>query len=76
MNCLRKATFHNAKTRRELIKKIWEVDPLNFPRCGIKEILGQVLSENIPMMRVCNALGFTSKRDLDDPGVVIVSLKL
>lgn len=43
---------------------------------GIREILGQVLSDNIPMLRVCKALGFTSKRDRDDPGVVIVSLKL
>jgi acetyltransferase len=43
---------------------------------GIREIIGQVLGENIPMLRVCNALGFTSKRDRDDPGVVIVSLKL
>jgi len=23
-----------SKTRRELIKKIWEVDPLGCPRCG------------------------------------------
>lgn len=43
---------------------------------GIKEIFGQVLSENIPMLKVCNTLGFTQKRDPDDPGVIIVSLKL
>jgi acetyltransferase len=43
---------------------------------GIKEIFGQVLCENIPMLKVCRALGFTTKRDMDDPGVIIVSLKL
>lgn len=43
---------------------------------GIREISGQVLSDNIPMLRVCERLGFTSRRDRDDPGVVIVTLKL
>jgi len=43
---------------------------------GIREIFGSVLSENIAMLKVCKALGFTSRPDLDDPGVVIVSLKL
>ncbi|MHC1744556.1 MAG: GNAT family N-acetyltransferase [Syntrophobacteraceae bacterium] len=43
---------------------------------GIREISGQVLSDNIPMLRVCEKLGFTSKRDREDPGVVIVTLKL
>jgi acetyltransferase len=43
---------------------------------GIKEIQGQVLYENIPMLKVCSALGFTSRRDMHDPGVVVVSLKL
>jgi acetyltransferase len=43
---------------------------------GIREIQGQVLYENAAMLKVCNALGFTSRRDMDDPGVVVVSLKL
>lgn len=43
---------------------------------GIREIFGQVLCENIPMLKVCRALGFSTKRDMDDPGVIIVSLKL
>jgi acetyltransferase len=43
---------------------------------GIKEIFGQVLGENIPMLKVCAALGFTSKRNPEEPGVVIVSLRL
>ncbi len=43
---------------------------------GIREISGQVLSDNIPMLRVCAKLGFTSRRDRDDPGVVIVTLRL
>jgi acetyltransferase len=43
---------------------------------GIKEIFGQVLGANIPMLKVCHALGFTSRRDADDPGVIIVSLRL
>ncbi len=43
---------------------------------GTREILGQVLCENIPMLKVCTGLGFTTRRDVDDPGVIIVSLKL
>jgi acetyltransferase len=43
---------------------------------GIKEIFGQVLGENIPMLKVCAALGFTSKRSPEEPSVVIVSLRL
>ncbi len=43
---------------------------------GIREISGQVLCENIPMLKVCKSLGFTTRRDMDDPGVITVSLKL
>ena len=43
---------------------------------GIRQIVGQVLCENIPMLKVCGALGFSTRRDLDDPGVIAVSLKL
>ncbi|MGO9531402.1 MAG: GNAT family N-acetyltransferase [Syntrophobacteraceae bacterium] len=43
---------------------------------GIKEIFGQVLRENIAMLKVCNALGFTSRFDPDEPGIITVSLKL
>jgi acetyltransferase len=43
---------------------------------GIREISGQVLCENIPMLKVCKAMGFTTRRDVDDPGVIVVSLKL
>jgi acetyltransferase len=45
-------------------------------KCGIREIFGQVLAENVPMLRVCRALGFESRQSPDDPGTVIVSLKL
>jgi acetyltransferase len=43
---------------------------------GIRQIVGQVLCENIPMLKVCGALGFSTRRDVDDPGVIAVSLKL
>lgn len=43
---------------------------------GLKEIFGQVLSENRAMLRVCEVLGFKVKHDLDEPGVVMVSLAL
>jgi len=43
---------------------------------GIREIFGDVLSENTPMLKLCKALGFTVKRTLDDPGAVVVYLEL
>jgi acetyltransferase len=42
----------------------------------IGEIYGQVLRENAPMLRVCSKLGFKMHHDPEDPGTVIVSLKL
>ncbi len=43
---------------------------------GMKEIFGNVLNENRPMLRLAEALGFTSRLDHESPGSVIVSLKL
>jgi acetyltransferase len=43
---------------------------------GIGEIFGEVLSENEPMLRLCQALGFKLERDPDDPGIRHVTLKL
>ncbi len=43
---------------------------------GIKEIYGEVLSGNTPMLKLCKALGFSTKRMLDDPGIVIATLTL
>jgi acetyltransferase len=43
---------------------------------GLREIYGEVLSENTPMLRLCRALGFSTKRMPDDPGVVLASLTL
>ena len=43
---------------------------------GIREIYGEVLSDNTPMLKLCKALGFGLKRELDDPGVVIATLEL
>lgn len=43
---------------------------------GIREIYGEVLSENRPMLRLCRALGFSTQRMLDDPGVILASLVL
>jgi len=43
---------------------------------GIGEIYGEVLAENRPMLRICDAFGFKKGRDPEDPGVMIVSLAL
>ena len=43
---------------------------------GIRELYGEVLQDNRPMMRLCKALGFSSRRDPDEPGVLTVTLKL
>jgi acetyltransferase len=43
---------------------------------GTVEIYGEVLSENRPMLKLCQVFGFTAKRSLDDPGIVNVSLRL
>ena len=43
---------------------------------GIKEIFGDVLTENIAMLRLAETLGFTSRFDPESPGSLIVSLKL
>lgn len=45
-------------------------------KCGVREIFGQVLAENLPMLKVCGALGFELRQSPEDPGTVIVSLKL
>jgi acetyltransferase len=43
---------------------------------AIRELYGDVLAENQPMLRLCSAFGFTRRRDPDDPSVVSVSLIL
>lgn len=43
---------------------------------GIREIFGDVLSDNKAMLRLCRAFGFTVKTDREDPGIMQVSLKL
>ncbi len=43
---------------------------------GIKEIFGDVLRENRPMLKVCELFKFTRKMKPDEPGVMEVSLKL
>ena len=43
---------------------------------GIKELFGEVLRENEPMLRLNRALGFTISSAPDDPGVLHVSLPL
>jgi acetyltransferase len=43
---------------------------------GVKELYGSVLAENEPMLKLSRALGFTVKRELDDPGTLHVSLAL
>jgi acetyltransferase len=43
---------------------------------GIRELYGTVLSENEPMLKLNRAMGFTIKRDAEDPGLMHVSLSL
>jgi acetyltransferase len=43
---------------------------------GIGEIYGEVLAENSAMLGICRKLGFSLKRDPEEPGVVHVSLPL
>ncbi len=43
---------------------------------GIREIHGDVLSENGAMLHLCETLGFRQSRNPDDPGIVKVVLEL
>ena len=43
---------------------------------GIGEIFGDVLRENAPMLKLCDILGFSQSRVVDDPGVIRVRLVL
>lgn len=45
-------------------------------RRGVKELYGDVLSQNFTMLKLCKAFGFSSRLMPDDAGVVIVSLML
>ncbi|ABI56390.1 GNAT family N-acetyltransferase [Alkalilimnicola ehrlichii MLHE-1] len=43
---------------------------------GIREVYGEVLRENRPMLRINEAMGFTVKTSVDDPNVMHVTLRL
>jgi len=43
---------------------------------GLREIYGEVLSENAPMLKLCRVLGFSIRRMPDDPSVMLATLKL
>jgi len=43
---------------------------------GIQEVIGEVMQNNEPMLRLNRALGFTLESDPDDPDIVHVSLPL
>ncbi|TVR84241.1 MAG: GNAT family N-acetyltransferase [Rhodospirillales bacterium] len=43
---------------------------------GIKEIVGDVLRENKPMLKICELFKFTQKANSDDPSVIEVRLSL
>jgi acetyltransferase len=43
---------------------------------GLKEIYGEVLSTNRPMLEMCRKLGYTLGRNPDDPTLTRVTLKL
>ncbi len=44
--------------------------------CGIREVFGEVLQENQPMLELNQALGFTLQCDPEDPDLMHVSLAL
>ncbi len=43
---------------------------------GIGTVYGEVLRENLSMLKLADRLGFTRENDPDDPGLVLVSLRL
>jgi acetyltransferase len=43
---------------------------------GLREIIGEILRENEPMLELCRAMGFTVKVCPDDSGVMIATLTL
>ncbi|HYD29872.1 MAG TPA: bifunctional acetate--CoA ligase family protein/GNAT family N-acetyltransferase [Azospirillaceae bacterium] len=43
---------------------------------GLKEIYGEVLRENTNMLAMCQSLGFVRRENLDEPGVVEVTIDL
>ncbi|TDG15216.1 GNAT family N-acetyltransferase [Seongchinamella unica] len=43
---------------------------------GLETMVGEVLAQNSRMLRMCRRLGFSSKRNPDDPEVVVVSRPL
>ena len=43
---------------------------------GIGELYGEVLADNRPMLRLCEAFGFKKRRDPGEPDVMLVSLAL
>ena len=43
---------------------------------GIGEIFGEVLHDNRSMLKLCRVFGFKVKSDREDPGIMLVSLKL
>jgi acetyltransferase len=43
---------------------------------GIGELVGDVLRENEPMLRMCRELGFTIATQPADPGVMVVRKRL
>ena len=45
-------------------------------RRGIAELHGEVLAENRSMLKLCDAFGFSKRRNPEDGGVILVSLRL
>jgi RimJ/RimL family protein N-acetyltransferase len=43
---------------------------------GLKRIEGQILHENMVMLKMCRELGFEVKTDAEDPGLCDVTLTL
>jgi acetyltransferase len=43
---------------------------------GIRRIFGDVLPDNVTMLKLCRVLGFTESSPADEPGIVRVSLRL
>ena len=47
-----------SKTWRELIKKVWEVDPLTCPQCGYEMRIISLIQDPDVIRRILENLGF------------------
>ncbi|MDH4108856.1 MAG: GNAT family N-acetyltransferase [Gammaproteobacteria bacterium] len=64
--------WHGQGIGRELLRHLFDV----ARSAGIRRIEGSVLATNSNMVRFCHGLGFTSRLDVHDPGLLRVAMDL